>query len=220
MPGNRKVEAVVFDVGETLINEDRMWRRWSAYLGVSHETLLDALSRAIGKREHHWEALRSLRPGLDVKAAISERMAAAEPMIFDGNDLYPDALACLSTLQARGYRVGICGNQPAQAETALRDCGFEADFIASSAGWGVEKPSPAFFEKVRQAASTDARAIAYVGDRLDNDILPARAAGMVGVFVERGPWGRVHAGWPEVSSADIKVADLMAIPTALDQFGA
>lgn len=33
-----------------------------------------------------------------------------------------------------------------------------------------------------------AREVAYVGDRLDNDVLPAQEAGMVGIFLRRGPW--------------------------------
>jgi len=38
--------------------------------------------------------------------------------------------------------------------------------------------------------------IAYVGDRLDNDIPPALAAGMIAVFVRRGPWGWIDAPTP------------------------
>jgi FMN phosphatase YigB (HAD superfamily) len=41
--------------------------------------------------------------------------------------------------------------------------------------------------------------IAYVGDRLENDVLPARNAGMVAIFIQWGPWGRVHAKRPEIA---------------------
>ena len=214
----RKIQTVVFDVGETLINEDRMWRQWSRYLGITRDALLTELYKMIEERGHHWEALRAFRPDLDIKAAQAEQKAAGGRTIFDKHDLYPDAVECLVELRSRGYRVGIAGNQPSQAENALRDCGFEADFLASSASWGVEKPSRAFFDKAQQAAGVDAQAIAYVGDRLDNDILPARAAGMVGIFVKRGPWAKIHAVWPEASSADLTVHDLLEIPDALDRF--
>lgn len=220
MASDRRIQVVVFDVGETLINEDRMWRQWSTYLGIRRDTLLAELNKVIEKRGHHWEALRAFRPDLDIEAAYAEQKAAGSLTIFDKHDLYPDAIDCLSDLRSRGYRVGIAGNQPIQAENALLDIGFEADFVASSASWAVEKPSPLFFEKVRQAAGIEAQAIAYVGDRLDNDILPAHAAGMVGVFVERGPWGKIHAGWPEASSADLAVQELSEIPDALDRLPA
>jgi FMN phosphatase YigB (HAD superfamily) len=44
-------------------------------------------------------------------------------------------------------------------------------------------------------------AIAYVGDRLDNDVLPARASGMTAILIVRGPWGRAHARLAEARLA-------------------
>ncbi len=218
MSRKSRVKAVIFDVGETLINEERMWLGWAGYIGVSNDTLFKALDTAIRQRRHHWEALRSLRPGLDVKASLADRLAKGERMIFDKTDLYPDAIASISALRNRGYKVGIVGNQPARSEEALRECGLQPDFIASSASWGVEKPNPEFFRRVLQHAHFSARDIAYVGDRLDNDVLPARAVGMIGVFIERGPWGDVHATWPEATQADICIKDLGELPAILDGF--
>ena len=62
----------------------------------------------------------------------------------------------------------------------------------SSARWGVEKPAPAFFERIVSECGVDEDAIAYVGDRVDNDVEPALAAGMVAVHIRRGPWGHLH----------------------------
>ena len=97
----------------------------------------------------------------------------------------------------------------------MKQLGLDADFVASSANWGVAKPSQAFFAKVSEAAGVPASSIAYVGDRLDNDVLPARAAGMVAIFIERGPWGRAHAKRPEIVQANMIVAGLDEIPDAL-----
>ena len=72
-------------------------------------------------------------------------------LVFDGyrpSDLYPDALPCLRALKGAGYRVGIAGNQPAAVEAFLREVDAPVDVVASSASWGVEKPSPAFFARV------------------------------------------------------------------------
>ncbi len=44
--------------------------------------------------------------------------------------------------------------------------------------------------------------VAYVGDRLDNDVLPAKAAGMFAVFMRRGPWGHLHAHRADAACAD------------------
>ena len=135
-------------------------------------------------------------------------------------DFYPDALPCLCELRARGYRIGLAGNQPAAAEARLRELGLPADVVASSAGWGVEKPAPEFFARVVAAASVPAPSIAYVGDRLDNDVLPAAAAGMVAVFLRRGPWGHLHAARPEAAQAALRLDTLAELPAALEQYDA
>src|SRR6185436_6756131 len=93
--------------------------------------------------------------------------------------------------------------------------GVSADFSASSARWGVEKPSAAFFRKVVEAAGVPAHEIAYVGDRLDNDVLPAKAAGMTAVFLRRAPWGAFHARRPEVAKADLWLESLETLVPAL-----
>ena len=63
-----------------------------------------------------------------------------------------------------------------------------------------------------EAAGEPAHRIAYVGDRLDNDVLPARAAGMVAVFLRRGPWGFMHAEQPEIAQAHLRLDSLAALP--------
>jgi FMN phosphatase YigB (HAD superfamily) len=94
------------------------------------------------------------------------------------------------------------------------------DMIASSAGWGVEKPAPGFFERLVGESGFKAPEIVYVGDRLDNDVLPAVAAGMHGVFVRRGPWGLVHARWREVSKAHAVIDALDELPSLLSEWRA
>ncbi len=219
MAGAGQIKVVVFDVGETLINEERMWLGWAAYLDVTMDALLEALDTTIKQRRHHWEALRSLHPNLDVRAAQADRLAKGETLIFDETDLYPDAIPTVSALRHLGYEVGIVGNQPARSETALGESGLQPDFVESSASWGVEKPNPEFFRRVLEHTDCAANEVAYVGDRLDNDVLPALVAGMVVVFLERGPWGRVHATWYEVGDADIHIKNLGELSAALDGYG-
>ena len=202
------VKAVFFDVGETLISEDRLWRAWARYLGVSPDVFLAALDDVIRRGHEHRQVFQRFRPGFDIEAVRRHRAASGDPDIFDARDLYPDALPCLRTLRARAVTVGIAGNQPAQAEAALKQVGFEADIVASSTRWGVAKPSPAFFAKIAAATRLPAAAIAYVGDRLDNDVIPARDAGMRAIFLMRGPWARHQARRPDIAQADMVLHDL------------
>jgi len=169
----------------------------------------------IERRQHHRRVFELVRPGLDLAAEEARRRAAGWTYRFEPADFYPDALPCLAALKAAGYRIGLAANQPHEAEAALAAAGVAADFIAASARWGVEKPDPAFFAKLAEAAGARPAQIAYVGDRLDNDVLPAKAAGMLAVFLRRGPWGLAHAAWPEAARADVTLTTLTDLPGAL-----
>jgi HAD superfamily hydrolase (TIGR01662 family) len=213
------VRAVFLDVGETLVDETRDWEAWADHLGVPRLTLLGVLGGVAARGEHHRTVFTRLCPGIDVAQADRERRARG---LFEGYrpaDLYPDALPCLAALPGAGYLVGIAGNQPASVETFLRELGVQVDVVASSASWGVEKPSPAFFARIAAEAGVDPGEIAYVGDRVDNDVVPAADAGMVAVHLRRGPWGHLQADWPEVARAAIRIDGLSELVPALARYG-
>jgi FMN phosphatase YigB (HAD superfamily) len=212
-----RITTVVFDVGETLVDETRHWGEWADWLGVPRLTFFSAFGTVIERGLHHREVFQLVRPGLDLADESAARRAAGWTYRFEPGDFYPDALPCLAELRARGFKVGLAGNQPEEAEAALAAANAPADFIASSAGWGVEKPDPAFFAKVVEVAGVPAGQIAYVGDRLDNDVLPAGRAGMVSVFLRRGPWGVIQGDAPEAAQADIRLGSLAKLPDALAQ---
>lgn len=127
---------------------------------------------------------------------------------IEADDLYPDALACLEDAKGKGLIVGVAGNQPDEVCQRLTDLGFKADFIVSSADWGASKPSPVFFDRVVDEAGVGAGKLLYVGDRVDNDVLPAHRAGMRTAFLMRGPCGHIHAHWDGVMIADLRVESL------------
>lgn len=83
--------------------------------------------------------------------------------------------------------------------------------MASSAEYGVAKPDSAFFLRVIAEANVPADSILYVGDRVDNDVLPARAVGMRTVFIRRGPWGYIHALKDEAALADLRLDSLQEL---------
>jgi HAD superfamily hydrolase (TIGR01509 family) len=206
------IRAVCFDIGETLIDETRHWNEWAAFLGVPTLTLFTALGVIMERGQSLRRVFDIFRPDLDFAKVRAHRTASYD---FHASDLYPDAIPCLTELKARGLKVIIAGNQPVQAEAALARLQVPADVIASSDGWGVAKPSPEFFRRVIEAAGEPPEAIAYVGDRLDNDVLPARAAGMVAVLLGRGPCGWMHAERPHADAAHLMVHDLASLPDAL-----
>lgn len=216
---HRPLRAVLFDLGETLVSEERSWEAWADWLEVPRARLFAVMRTVIEQGDHHHRIFEILRPGLDVAAEEAKRASAGFPSHEDLYEFYPDALDCLATLRAAGLRVGVAGNQHASVEAWLRQRLEPEDLIASSGAWGVQKPAPEFFAKLIELADEAPEATAYVGDRVDNDIIPAADAGLVTVFVRRGPWGEVHARWPGVERADIRVDDLTAAAQALIAWG-
>jgi FMN phosphatase YigB (HAD superfamily) len=157
------VTAVVFDVGESLVDERAAYERWETE---------GATRRAFAER-----------------------------------DLHRDALPCLTTLRARGLRLGAAGNMHAVHEEFLRP---HVDFVGSSQRWGVRKPDPGFFTHIVEEAGVPAEEIVYVGDRVDNDVLPALAAGLHAVRIRRG--AHAYADSPE---GTVTIGSLDQLPEVL-----
>jgi FMN phosphatase YigB (HAD superfamily) len=209
------IKAVIFDVGETLIDETRQWTTWAAWLGVPAFTFMALMGALIARGEDHRRVFRLVRPDFNWERERAAQVAACVSWGMSATDLYPDALPCLAALRAEGYRLGLAGNQPAEATPLLEALGLPVDWIATSADWGVEKPSPAFFARLIQEVGYPPEEIAYVGDRIDNDVAPARTAGMLPIFVRRGPWGFAHALQGRGDEAAIRLDSLEELPQAL-----
>jgi HAD superfamily hydrolase (TIGR01549 family) len=183
------VTAIVFDLGETLVDETRHWDEVADEAGVERERLHAALAATIERGVHHRELFADLGVG---PVSVPE---------WEPRDLYPDAVHSLARLRESGYIVGVAANQPPGADDFLRRL-FPFDLIGTSALWGVEKPSPKFFQRVAEGVLASPDEIAYVGDRVDNDVMPALDAGMVAVHIRRGPWGLRHTPPPEAIVID------------------
>jgi HAD superfamily hydrolase (TIGR01509 family) len=197
------LEAVVFDVGETLVDEERWWRHLADRADLQPHVVWAALGVTIERGEEHTALWGHL--GIESPPAWNE-------IPYSLDDLYPDAWTCLDRIRALGYRVGIVGNQTKALESWAREAALPADVISSSASLGVRKPDPAFFTQVAALVGSPPSRVAYVGDRVDNDVLPAAAAGMVAVHVRRGPWGRLQRTPAE---AALSLDDLASLPEAL-----
>ena len=157
------LSVVVFDVGETLVDEATSYERWEA--------------------------------------------EGATTFVFADRALHADARPCLEALRARRLRLGAAGNMHAHHEEFLRP---HVDFVGSSERWGVEKPDPAFFVQVVEAAGAPASEVLYVGDRVDNDVVPALAAGPHAVRIRRGAHAQVDS-----PAGTVTIHSLAELPEAL-----
>jgi HAD superfamily hydrolase (TIGR01662 family) len=209
------IRAVVFDVGETLVDETRIWSDWADWLGVPRLTFLGALGGIIARGGSHLDVFELFRPGLDLRAELRRRAAAERLDDISPADLYPDVRPALAALAAAGHRLGIAGNQPARAGPALAALDLPVELLGISATWGVTKPDPAFFARIASELDLPPAAVAYVGDRVDNDVEPAARAGMRAIWIRRGPWAWIQAGREVPGAASAAISSLIELPEVL-----
>lgn len=206
---------VALDVGETLIDETRIWSTWADTLHISRFTLMAALGAEVALDNGHTSSF-----DLVGAADWHDHFEDVEAVYggFKSEDLYPDALPAVAELCARGYRVAIVANQPARRTPELRALGFEPDVMAMSDEMGVYKPDPAFFGRLLELAGhPDPSRVAYVGDRVDNDVLPSLAAGMRPVWIRRGPWGVIQTLPVEAQPGTMVVESLTELVNRIDE---
>ncbi|MEU3028762.1 HAD family hydrolase [Streptomyces incarnatus] len=206
------IETIVFDVGETLIRDDRYWTSWADWLNVPRHTMSALVGAVVATGHDNADAIRLLRPGIDLDAEYRAREAAGRGEHLDEDDLYGDVRFALSALRQAGIRIIIAGNQTARAGQLLRSLDLPADLIATSAEWGVAKPQPEFFQRVIEVAEAPSAHTLYVGDHPSNDVRPAKAAGLRTAHLRRGPWGHFWADDPKtVAAADWRIDTLMEL---------
>ena len=100
---------------------------------------------------------------------------------------YPDVEPALRELHERGMTVVIASNWDCSLPEWLRPTGILdlVDGVVTSAEVGAAKPSPRVFERALGIAGVDPGEALHVGDKLDNDIQGAAAAGIRAVLLQR-----------------------------------
>ncbi|MEU4829970.1 HAD family hydrolase [Streptosporangium sp. NPDC023615] len=210
------VATVVFDIGETLVRDDRYWGAWADWLNVPRHTLSALVGAVTALGMDNAEAVRILRPGIDLHAERRAREEAGYGEHLDETDLYPDVRQGLQALRDAGLRVCVAGNQTRKAGDLLRALSIPADIIITSEEWGVAKPAPEFFEKVLQLADAPAQETVYVGDHPANDIIPAKTFGLRTCVIRRGPWGYLWGNdAATLNAADWKIDSITQLPPLL-----
>jgi HAD superfamily hydrolase (TIGR01509 family) len=181
--------AVVFDIGETILDRTREYLAWAEFFGVPAHTFSAVFGGMITRGSKVAAVIESFAPGRDYSSLLAERESAGITLQLDERDLYPDVRETIAELRDLDLTIGVVGNQPAVVSAQLRSLELDVDFIASSTDWGVSKPSPEFFARILESTGAVPAETVYVGDQLDNDVTAPLAAGMQAVRLIRGPWG-------------------------------
>lgn len=212
--------AIVFDIGETIKNDEWEFGTWADWLGVSRHTF-SAVMGGLRAAERDESVFEVFAPGIDLAAERARRRAAGLGERFVEQDLYPDVRPTLAELQARGHWIAVAGNQSAEIAAAIRSLRLPVDAVATSGEWGVSKPSPEFFRRIIGLTGTGPGRIVHVGDQVTNDVVAAAACGLHPVHLVRGPWGHLFRDDSRLSETALaSIGGLRELPAVLDSFEA
>ncbi len=219
MPGT--IDYVFLDIGGVLYDDRVYAEAWRRALREAGATFTDpefdeeyAACRAAQDRSFRVRlAERFMGPGSDLRS-LEQR--AGRYWHYPPSALQPDVLETLAALREEGYRLGVIANQPSQVRAALARDGLVGFFETwgVSDDLGLHKPDPALFTHTLALADVAPERTAMVGDRLDYDMRPAKAAGMRTIWVLRGeaPDDPTPA---QLTIPDAVIKDLTQLSTAL-----
>lgn len=201
------IKWLFFDIGSTLVDES------AAYARRIRETIAES---SISYEQFYEEMLAFYRQNKkgDLKAARKFGLTVA-PWHSEEERLYPDAIPCLKALQGR-FQMGIIANQLLGTAARMEKMGVSPylEQIISSAEEGVAKPDPEIFRIALNRANCQPEQAVMIGDRLDNDIVPAKKLGMRTIWVKQGFGGLSTPRTPE-ETPDFTVENLSELCTLI-----
>ncbi len=200
----REIRWIFFDVGSTLVDESECYR--ARYEEAARGT-------AVSAAEFAAKADEFARQGLKGDHAAAKYFGLTLPgWRSDLERPFPDAVETLAALKSRGYRLGVIANQQPGTARRLESWGLLEYFevIVASAEEGVAKPKPEIFLRALNRAGCRPENAVMVGDRMDNDIRPAKALGMRTVRILQGP-ARFAGPAGEADAPDYAVNNLKAL---------
>ena len=197
------IEWVFFDVGSTIIDE---------HIAYEHrmKDIADLANTTYGSvYETAMEFYKQNKKG-DLETA---KLLGVDLTKWHKEDevLYSDAYECLEILSGR-YKIGIIANQSLGTKDRLEQHGIlqYIDLVIASAEEGVAKPDKKIFEIALERGNCKPNNAVMIGDRIDNDIIPAKLLGMHTIWIKQG-FGQYWNVTQEVEKADYVVHSLMDI---------
>ncbi len=127
----------------------------------------------------------------------------------------PEADAVLRLLKIK-YKLGIIANQQVGIRELLKESGWNGlfDVIMISDEVRLQKPDPTIFENALEMAKCAPSEAVMVGDRIDNDVAPAKQLGMRTVRLKAGVFG-AQTPKSETETPDEEILSLTELPPAI-----
>jgi HAD superfamily hydrolase (TIGR01549 family) len=218
----KEIQWVFFDLGNTLIDESAPSRHRACEIGrvLRHSgrpVSTDDIIRAIEI------ACRAFAPSPIHRVMEILGLSPDAIRLMNLTSLYKKELECpfpgateLLDRLATHHSLGIIANQRAGTLRRLTALGWGSRFqvCITSAEVGLEKPDPAIYRLALNKAQCQPTAAAMVGDRLDNDIWPAKALGIRTIRVLQG-FHRVQTPRHAAEEPDLTVPTVLDVGSAL-----
>lgn len=191
---NRAISWIFFDVGETLVDESKPIRESIRQFVDNAATLGYQIEPHIVEQSLiHYHGLFSTFPMRQVMEQLvpseADRLEIRKGMAYrkDWDEPFPDAVGILEQL-SRHYKLGIIANQSAGTAARLEQYGMlkYLSVVCSSAEEGLSKPDIRLYERALTEAQCKAEHAVMIGDRIDNDVIPAKRVGMQAIWVRQG----------------------------------
>lgn len=179
------MKVLFFDVGYTLVNEDSVWEK------RCHEQAETDEAKKLGLTAddiYHEIEIASVSRKPQFRTVIDKFcFKEVAPYRTELEELYEEAPAVIKAL-AQKYELGIIANQLDGLKERLEAFGLLKYFKYIISSWDVQvmKPDIRIFEYALAKANCKSQNACMIGDRLDNDILPAKSLGMKTVWIKRG----------------------------------
>jgi putative hydrolase of the HAD superfamily len=195
-----RIQAVLFDLGGTLV-DTRDFQGWSTiWSGLGLPTDAEALAHAW--EEVHAAGTEPTNSPEDLWADVLDRSTGRVPksgLVRRGLEIrssrplqgvvFSDVQRCLDRLRGERRRLGVVSNS--RSEEAVRDLldrlGLLASFelVVSSGTEKVAKPAPEIYRRAVARIGLLPRAILFVGDDVENDVLGPKTSGLHSVWLNR-----------------------------------
>lgn len=240
LPG--EIEAILFDLDDTLVDARGSWRAGfaEAIAGLharspalqrlgSPAAIYDGWFRRYGEEAHRAAGYGEWRPGFTSEAferLVAEHLGPDPALAADlvaryrvaaprHIAIYPDAEPLLGLLGAR-YPLGLISNGPSELQRPkIEQFALERYFevLVVSGEFGVRKPDPLIFATALEALGVAPGRAVFIGDNPADDIAGARAAGLAAIWVNRGDWPALDPR--EGAPPHAEVRELREIPSLL-----
>lgn len=193
-----KITHIFFDIGSTLVDETECYNH--------------RIRDMITGTDITFEQFSEKRELIGFGEAAKFFGLTKTPWHSEDERLFPEAKDILRYLCDKGYVLGIIANQAPGTEQRLEKWGIRQYFssITASAEEGVSKPDTEIFHRAFDKAGCSVENSVMIGDRLDNDIVPANALGMKTVWIKKG-LGVYNTPRSDFERPDYTITNLMEL---------